>query len=238
MDSKRLEVVEASYQEWVDRARPKLVVPGETDPAEMEAYYHIVLSGIGGSGKTSVLRYLEELGFNVLPTVTTRPRRNSDGRDRVNVSPEEFHQRVEKNEFAFWQVTNGYYQGFPTENLRALRGFVPTIVDKSIPSVLKIKEALPQFALERIAFVYLMRPSVWSNFESLSERDHIHESDFRRRTTEELNELPYLYSDEGHHYVWNDDLELTCKWFGGAFAKKVNAKPVQPSCEVPNLDGY
>lgn len=191
----------------------RTVVNPETSEnlSELEAYYHIIFTGIGGSGKTTLVKHLETQGLSILPTVTTRPRRSSDGLDRINVDLATFHTMVENDEFLYWHETNGSLQGFPNTNVDLLRS-MPCVVDKSVDSVLKLRQLLPENIRRQIAFVYLHRPLLQDNIEGLSQRGDYSESKFFERTLEEIEDLERLSGFTDQFVLLNDKLDATKRW--------------------------
>jgi len=77
----------------------------------------IIIAAPSGAGKTSVVHHLlktlpEKLGFSV-SCATRSPRANEkNGTDYYFISSDEFKQRIEKDEFAEWEmVYEGKYYG-------------------------------------------------------------------------------------------------------------------------------
>lgn len=58
----------------------------------------LLIAGPSGAGKTTVLKYLEELGFDIVDTYSTRPPRPDDAYTTC-ITQEEFDQMVDNEEF-------------------------------------------------------------------------------------------------------------------------------------------
>src|SRR5437868_14620097 len=76
----------------------------------------IIITAPSGAGKTTITQYLlkniPQLSFSI--SATTRPKRGyeKEGVDYYFISPEEFRQKIQENEFAEWEmVYEGKYYG-------------------------------------------------------------------------------------------------------------------------------
>jgi guanylate kinase len=82
----------------------------------------IVISGPSGVGKDTVLQRMKERGlpFHFVVTATTRPKRpnETDGRDYIFVSKEEFARMIEADELLEYAIVYGDYKGIPKEQIR------------------------------------------------------------------------------------------------------------------------
>lgn len=209
------EFIEARFREEAEKFSARIIHP-ELEQYEdplIAAYSHLVVSGIGGAGKTTVVRHLEDLGATVLPTVTTRERRESDGEDRVNVSENEFLRMLASGELLFWHENNRHLQGFPRSNLDLLKNNEVCVTDKSMFSVKKLHAELEKDLLSKVAFVYLVRPSVLDSISDLMERSEYTLSRNQAHTLEEIDGMSEVLSYPNFLVVKNEELDATLKWF-------------------------
>lgn len=95
----------------------------------------IILNGPTGSGKSTILNQLKTEGCYVIPTYTTRPRRDTDGEDTICVTPHEFLEMLAKGEFlttfTAHTVHGDWYYGIalhPIINMHKIAGFNSVLV--------------------------------------------------------------------------------------------------------------
>ncbi len=81
--------------------------------SKTNAYNTIVVVGESGSGKSSVVCQLEGMGYNRIIPYTTRPIRENekDGVDYHFIKEEEALQMLTRQEFAEYEVFNGWIYG-------------------------------------------------------------------------------------------------------------------------------
>lgn len=65
----------------------------------------ILISGASGSGKTTVTKELEKLGYSIIPTYTTRPPRPNDY-GTICIEPSEFEYMLTHNKFISYHIFN------------------------------------------------------------------------------------------------------------------------------------
>jgi guanylate kinase len=112
----------------------------------------LVLSGPSGAGKDTVLTALKEQGFpfELIVTVTTRPRRDSE-RDNIDyrfITREAFQKMVEKKELLEWANVYGNWYGVPRQPVKqALEEGKDTIIKVDIQGAATIKKTIPQAVL-------------------------------------------------------------------------------------------
>lgn len=138
----------------------------------------IVLSGLSGVGKDTVLTDLKKSGLPVFFSVsaTTRARRagEKEGVDYYFVSTEKFRQMIVADELLEWAVVYGNRYGIPQEPVRqALRRGQDVIVKIDVQGAATIKKNVPGAVL-----IFL----VTSTLDELEERLH-------KRRTESSSEL-------------------------------------------------
>jgi len=138
----------------------------------------IVLSGLSGVGKDTVLAGLRQSGLPVEISVsaTTRARRpgEKDGLDYYFVSGEKFQEMIDANQLLEWANVYGHRYGIPREPVRqALQKGKDVIVKIDVQGATTIKKILPQ-----AVFIFLAT----SSMEELEQR-------LKKRRTETPAEL-------------------------------------------------
>ena len=147
----------------------------------------LVLSGPSGAGKDAVLAGLKEQGFpfELIVTVTTRPRRNceKDNIDYRFVTREAFQKMIEAEELLEWANVYGNWYGVPRQPVKqALAGGRDTVIKVDIQGAATIKKIIPQAVL-----VFLMPLSKEDLVTRLNQRntESASDLDLRLRTAEE-----------------------------------------------------
>jgi guanylate kinase len=138
----------------------------------------IVLSGLSGVGKDTVLADLKKSGLPAFFSVsaTTRSRRSGEkeGTDYYFVSPEKFQQMIDADELLEWAVVYGNRYGIPRAPVRqAIERGEDVIVKIDVQGAATIRKKVPGAVL-----VFL----VTSNLDELEDRLH-------KRRTESPAEL-------------------------------------------------
>ena len=173
-----------------------------TEP-RLRSSSHWFISGISGSGKTTVTRILQEQGFHGLPNVTTRAKRSNEQETDYVFTDEETFAKWEQNGLLFHShTTNGVSHAIRYEDLQRLSTNEKLYADKSVTSLSVLYKEVP--ALHVATLIYLLPPS----FDELCIRIEAREkSDVRAlsrqeiltRFSEEIEEmhksieLPYAY---------------------------------------------
>jgi guanylate kinase len=82
----------------------------------------IVISGPSGAGKDTVMQLMKDRGmpFHFVVTATTRPKRanETDGKDYIFVTKEEFARMIEQDELIEYAIVYGDYKGIPKAQVR------------------------------------------------------------------------------------------------------------------------
>jgi guanylate kinase len=153
----------------------------------------IVLSGLSGVGKDSVLNRLRQSNYppEFIVTVTTRtPRTNEiDGIHYRFVTNTEFQKMIDGNELLEWANVYGNLYGIPREPVKqALDSGKDVIIKTDVQGVATVKKILPQ-----AIFIFLATPSM-EELESRLKLRHTEtpsDLDLRLKTAqEELEKLP------------------------------------------------
>ncbi len=128
----------------------------------------IVLSGLSGVGKDTVLEGLRQAGMPVFISVsaTTRQRRAGE-KEGVNyhfVSAAKFQDLIDSDQLLEWATVYGNRYGIPREPVRqALQGGKDVIVKIDVQGAATIKKSVPQ-----AVFIFLVTPYL----EELEKRLH------------------------------------------------------------------
>jgi len=138
----------------------------------------IVLSGLSGVGKDTVLAGLRQSGLPVEISVsaTTRARRagEKEGADYYFISTPQFQEMIDTNQLLEWATVYGNRYGIPGEPVKqALQKGKDVIVKIDVQGAATIKKILPQ-----AVFVFLLT----STMEELEQR-------LKKRRTETAAEL-------------------------------------------------
>ena len=112
----------------------------------------IVISGLSGAGKDSLLARLKQTGhpFHFVVTANTRPRRPGeiDGQDYHFVSVSEFAEMIEKGELLEHAMVYGDYKGIPKRQVRAaLASGKDVIMRLDVQGATTIRHLLPEAVL-------------------------------------------------------------------------------------------
>lgn len=153
----------------------------------------IVLSGLSGAGKDSVLNGLKKSVFPLefVVTVTTRPRRHNekDGIHYTFVSPEKFQEMIDTNQLLEWATVYGNRYGAPREPVKkALESGKDVIIKVDVQGAATYKKILPG-----AVFIFLAVPSLEECAPRLKQRrtESQAELELRLKTAgEEMEKLP------------------------------------------------
>jgi guanylate kinase len=153
----------------------------------------IVLSGLSGVGKDTVLARLRKSGFPAYVSVsaTTRPRRpgEKDSADYFFVTPDKFQAMIDANQLLEWATVYGNRYGIPREPVRqALQNGQDVIVKIDVQGAATIKKKAPQAVL-----IFLVTLSLEELEQRLKKRrtETAAELELRLKTaTKELDSIP------------------------------------------------
>jgi guanylate kinase len=153
----------------------------------------IVLSGLSGVGKDTVLTGLRQanLPLEISVSATTRPRRagEKDGVDYHFVTPARFQEMIDTNQLLEWANVYGNRYGIPREPVRlALRSGRDILVKIDVQGAATIKKIVPQ-----AVFIFLATPHLEELEKRLRQRrtETPEELELRLKTAhEELEKLP------------------------------------------------
>ncbi len=153
----------------------------------------IVLSGLSGAGKDSVLEGLKKCRcpLEFIVTVTTRPRRPGE-RDGVHyhfISDNRFQEMIDSNRLLEWATVYGNRYGVPREPVRqALADGKDVIIKVDVQGAATIKKILPQ-----AVFVFLAAPSLEELAPRLKQRRTETDAEYELRLKTAREELEQMH---------------------------------------------
>jgi guanylate kinase len=153
----------------------------------------IILSGLSGAGKDSVLTGLKKSAcpLEVIVTVTTRPRRHNekDGVDYSFVSPARFQELIDTHQMLEWANVYGNRYGSLKEPVKkALAGGKDVIIKVDVQGAAAYKKIVPQ-----AVFIFLAVPTIEECAPRLKQRSTESQAELALRlqtARQELEKLP------------------------------------------------
>ncbi len=166
----------------------------------------IIVSAPSGAGKTSIVRHLLQvvprLNFSV--SATTRDKRGNEehGKDYYFFSPEEFRERISKDEFLEWQevYANQFYGTLKSEVERIWSEGHTVIFDVDVLGGLNIKKYFGDQALA----VFIQPPTLEELRNRLLNRGTETEESMKKRLDKAEYEISF--ANQFDKIVLNDDL--------------------------------
>ena len=168
----------------------------------------IVFSAPSGSGKTTIVRHLlaqDELNLGFSISATSRSARGKEvhGQDYYFISPEEFRDHIDKDEFVEWEevYANNFYGTLKSEVERIWKEGKNVIFDIDVVGGLRVKEKFP----ERTLAVFVKTPSLEEMERRLRSRKTDTEEKIRERVAKAEKEMGF--APRFDVVLVNDDLE-------------------------------
>jgi guanylate kinase len=172
----------------------------------------IIITAPSGAGKTSITRHLlktypEQLAFSV--SAATRKARSyeKEGTDYYFISPEEFHQKIQNNEFVEWEmVYEGKYYGTLKSELQRIwnENKIP-LLDVDVKGAIHVQRQFPDTSLS----LFIEPPSIEELKNRLRSRGTESDESLQARINKASYELSF--HDQFHHIIINDDFEKACR---------------------------
>ena len=168
----------------------------------------IIFSAPSGSGKTTIVRYLlaenDNLGFSI--SACTRDRRGRSeqhGKDYYFLTPEEFKQKIDKDEFVEWEEVyiGAFYGTLKAEIQRLWDSGKHVLFDVDVQGGLKLKEYYGDKALA----VFVKVPDEETLRQRLIGRGSETEESLSKRLFKVHFEMSF--QDQFDVVLVNDDLE-------------------------------
>ncbi len=168
----------------------------------------IIFSAPSGSGKTTIVRHLlgkfPSLGFSIsASTRDKRGRTEQHGKDYYFLSPEEFKDKIDKNQFIEWEeVYAGNFYGTLKEEIQRLWDEGRHVIfDVDVKGGINLKKYFDDKALA----VYVKVPSLEVLHDRLKERGTETEESLSRRLFKAKFES--TFEDKFDITILNDDME-------------------------------
>lgn len=171
----------------------------------------IIIAAPSGAGKTSVVRHLlksmpDKLAFSI-SCATRQPRNNEQhGVDYYFISPDEFKDRINTNEFAEWEmVYAGKYYGTLKSELQRIWNLQKTpLLDVDVKGGLNVQSQYPKQSLS----LFIEPPSIAELEKRLRSRGTETPESLRSRISKASYEL--TFKSKFDHIIVNDKLERAC----------------------------
>ncbi|HXD76325.1 MAG TPA: guanylate kinase [Puia sp.] len=171
----------------------------------------VIITAPSGAGKTSITRFLlgkypDKLAFSV-SAATRSPRvYEKDGEDYYFLSMETFKQKIQRNEFAEWEMVyeGKYYGTLKSELDRIWKTGRTPLLDIEVKGAIHIREQYPGSTLA----LFIEPPSV----DELRRRLEMRGTETVESLLARVNKASYEISFK-HHFdriIVNDDLQKAC----------------------------
>ncbi len=170
----------------------------------------VIITAPSGAGKTSITRHLmnifPQLAFSISAT-TRKPRSNEkDGADYYFMTPEEFQQKILRNEFAEWEMVyeGKYYGTLKSELKRIWKNNQIPLLDIDVQGAIHVQNEYPVNSL----FIFIQPPSI----EELKKRLLSRGSETPESLETRINKSSFELSFKNHfkNVVVNSKLEIAC----------------------------
>jgi len=168
----------------------------------------IIFSAPSGSGKTTLVRYLMEQGLDLAFSISCTSRKprgtEQNGVDYYFLTPEEFRQRIENDEFLEYEevYTDKFYGTLKAEVERLSDEGHTVVFDVDVKGGVNIKK----FYGDRALSVFIQPPSI----EELSRRLHGRATDTEEVIQQRLAKAAYelTFAPQFDRVIVNDDLDV------------------------------
>lgn len=170
----------------------------------------LIFSAPSGSGKTTIVKHLlennKDLGFSI--SASTRDRRGrteQDGKDYHFLTPEEFKEKIDQNEFIEWEevYAGNFYGTLKTEIDRIWQDGKNVIFDVDVKGGINLKKYFGDKALA----IFVKVPSMEILKERLQERGTESEESLSRRLFKAKFEM--TFADKFDVVLVNEDLKTS-----------------------------
>lgn len=168
----------------------------------------IIFSAPSGSGKTTIVKHLlarnPDLGFSIsASTRDKRGRTEQDGKDYYFLTPEEFKQKIDANEFIEWEevYAGNFYGTLKSEIDRIWKEGKNVVFDVDVKGGLNLKRYFGDKALA----IFVGVPSLETLKARLNERGSETEESLSRRLFKAKFET--TFKDQFDAMLLNEDLD-------------------------------
>ncbi len=167
----------------------------------------VVISGPSGVGKTTIVHRVKD-AFNAVFSVsaTTRPKSTSevDGEDYFFISPEEFSEKVQNNEFLEHAEVFGCHRYGTLRDpvAKTLASGNIMLLDIDVQGGIQVQNNMPESVR-----VFILPPNEQELLRRLEERGREDEDSIQRRFLEAKREIKLAQESGAYDYfIVNDDL--------------------------------
>lgn len=179
----------------------------------------IVISSVSGGGKTTLIHEIlkSHPNFEVAITSTSRaPRgKEEDGKHYYFLSPEEFEQSIQKDEFLEHAQVHGNFYGVPKKPvLDAIDSGKSVILNIDMQGMRSVKEKLG----ELVFTIFVLPPDLEQWEDRLRNRKTETEEQIRARLQQGALELEAAF--EYDHRIINDELDKAVSDLEGILKKE------------------
>ncbi len=169
----------------------------------------IILSGLPGAGKDTVIGRMKESGpmLEYIVTVTTRTRRESEQNevDYHFTTTEKFQRMIKNNQLLEWANVYGNFYGVPKEPVKeALKAGKDTFLKVDIQGAKTLKKIFPE-----AIFIFLIPPSKEELLNRLKTRQTESPSDLKLRLKTAEEEIKKLSLFDYVVVNWQDKIDLS-----------------------------
>ncbi|EJF11159.1 MULTISPECIES: guanylate kinase [Pontibacter] len=186
----------------------------------------IIFSAPSGAGKTTIVKHLLQvnplLAFSISAcTRDKRGRTEENGKDYYFITPEEFKQKIAKDEFVEWEEVyeGAFYGTLKSEIERIWESGKHVILDVDVKGGLSIKH----FYKERALAVFVKPPSIEELAKRLQARNTDSASSISSRVFKA--EFEMKFEDQFDKVIVNDNLEEACSKAEKLVNEFLNAEP-------------
>lgn len=182
----------------------------------------IILSAPSGAGKSTLIQHLLKCNFDLEFSISATSRAprgvEKNGVEYYFLSPEEFRQKVDNNEFIEYEevYTDFYYGTLRSEIDRIIKKGKNVIFDIDVVGGLNIKENFIYNALS----IFIAPPSLEILHERLKNRGTDSEEMIKKRISKA--DLEMTYAPKFDLVIINDDLEIAKKEVEQAVKQFIN----------------
>jgi len=170
----------------------------------------LIITAPSGAGKTSITHFLmqefPELTFSISATTRNARANEVDGKDYYFISPELFKSKIQKKEFAEWEMVyeGKYYGTLKTELKRIwLLNKVP-VLDIDVKGALHIQQQYPENTLS----IFVEPPSVDELKKRLLSRGTETEESLNARINKASYEIGF--KEHFNKIIINKELDKAC----------------------------
>lgn len=172
----------------------------------------LIFSAPSGSGKTTIVQHLlnnnSDLGFSIsASTRDRRGRKEEHGKDYYFLTPEEFKQKIDNDEFIEWEEVyeGNFYGTLKSEIQRIWDEGKNVIFDVDVKGGINLKKYFGEKALS----IFVKVPSLETLKERLSDRGTETEESLSRRLFKAMFEMGF--ADQFDRVLVNEELSKTLK---------------------------